>query len=529
MSVTITGRRSRRIGALVVVIALAITACSSSKKESSSTTEPSASKIDTNGVLRLGYALIQEGGLAAFGDPAKAGNNATANDALYYLIYGRFMKLNEDGTLTPDLAKSATIVDNNTIEIVLRDGLKFSDGTAFDAAAVKAGLDRSLAANNVASFQPAFFELETVEVVNATTVKLNFPGGTAAGWYDQFIGSWQVSIVKPGETNFELPAGAGPMMAVSYDAAQQFKLKRNPNYWNVKNVHFAGMDLTHVDFASPGSGLAALRSGQIDSVTTEASQIDTVTGDLKVYKRVSPDQNVWVHICKREGPLANAKVRTALNKLFDRDAINKTVFKDTAAPSTQLWPKGHKFNVPELDDEFAYDPAGAKKLLQEAGYADGFSVELYPIDFAGIGDVAEIFKQEAAKVGVTINIKTGGNYVNDFLVPKKAALGMYPGNSGGLLKLNGYTGASVGNVCAYDNPELTSIQQQLSKVSASDPKAVELWKDAAEIVVGEALSGFVLFRSQLAAYDSTRIGDMKALVLGQFLTPDPVVSYIKAE
>jgi peptide/nickel transport system substrate-binding protein len=524
-----TSRSTRRLGALVVVIALAFTACSSSSKKASSSDTTGSSKMDTSAVLHEGYALVQEGGLVAFGDPAKAGNNATANDALYYLIFGRFMKQNEDGTLTPELAKSATIVDNNTIQIVLRSGLKFSDGTPFDAAAVKSGLDRSLAANNVAAFQPGFFSVKSVDVVDPTTVKLNLPDGTAAGWYDQFLSSWQVSIVKPGETNFDIPAGAGPMMAVSNDRAQKFVLKKNPNYWNVKNVHFAGMELTHVDFAAPASGTAALKSGQIDLVTTEASQLDSITGNLTVYKRVSPNQNVWLHLCKRDGPLANAKVRIAINKMIDREAINKAIFKGTAGISTELWPKGHKFNDPSLDNLLAYDPAGAKKLLQEAGFGNGFTLDVYPIEFAGIPETAEIMKQEAAAIGITLNLKNGGNYVNDFLVPKASGIGIFPGNSGGLLKLNGYTGTSLGNVCNYDNPELTSLQQQLSKVSASSPEAKELWYKVEKIVVGQALSGFILFRSQLAAYNSTKLGDMKALVLGQFLTPDPTISYIKAK
>jgi ABC-type transport system substrate-binding protein len=525
---TSTSRKARRrIGALLVVAGVLFTACSSDggSEGSPGDTSGSSAKADPAGVFKVGFALTQEGGTQVFGDPAVAENNATANDALYYLVYGRFMKENEDGTLTPELAESGTIVDKDTIELVLRDGLKFSDGTPFDAAAVKAGLERSLAANRTAAFLEPFFALKGVTVVNPTTVRLSVPGG-AAGWYDTYIAQWQVSITKPGDTS-EIPLGAGPMTVERYERGQELILKKNPNYWNAENVKVAGYEFIHVANDQTQAGTNALRNDQVDVTTVVASQLSTVTGKLATYKRVS-DRMISLMICKREGPMANVKARIALNKAINREAINKVVFKGTSPPATDIWPEGHRFNDPELNDFLAYDPAAAKKLLKEAGYEDGFELDLYPVEFSGLPETAEVMKQQLAEVGITINIKSGGNYVNDYLTPKRLGLGLIPGGSVGLQKLSFWSGTTLGNPCEYSDPKLDALVEQLSQVSQSDPKAEELWLEAEQIAVREALSVFVVFGSQLAAYNTERIGDMKPLLRGQYMVPDPVESFVIA-
>jgi peptide/nickel transport system substrate-binding protein len=522
------GRRARHALGVLAIVAVAAAGCGSDEKNGGGgTNDTTASKSDPNGIIKVGYDLIQQPGTIILGDPIKADSSASSTDALYYLVFGRFMRQNADGTLTPQLAKSATVTDKNTITIVLRDGLTFSDGTKLDAAAVKAGLERSVASNNTNAFLETFFTLKSVDVVSPTEVKLNFPGGTAGSWFDQFIAAWQTSIVKPGDTDLDKPTGAGPMKIVSYARGQKLVLAKNDKYYDPSAIKVAGMEFTHIANASPQSGIAALRQGQIDITFTDPSQLASLSGDIEAFPRISPDQSVWIHICKRSGPLANEKVRVALNKAINREAINKAVFQGTAEPSTGLWPKGHKFSNPDTADFLDYDPEGAKKLLKEAGF-EKFSVDVYPIAFAGIPETAEAMKQQLAEVGITLNIKSTTNYVNDYLQPQADGLGIFPGNAIGVFKLNGYTGDGLGNVCRWNDPEITELTTKLSGLSASDPEAEELWHQAEEIVVKQALTGFVLFRSALAAYNTTRLGDLTSLQLGQYVVPDPTETYVKA-
>jgi peptide/nickel transport system substrate-binding protein len=524
-------RRGRRTMALLALLALVSSACGGDdgggEEAGPSSTEAPEAAADPAGVFKIGWDMVQSTSGVQL-DPALANGNATSNDAIWYLVFGRFMRPTMDGGLEPDLAERATIVDPNTIEIVLRDGVTFSDGSPFDAAAVKGSLERVLANREraVDAYLPGFFSLASVEATSPDTARLSFPDGTAASWFDQYISGWQTSILKPGASG---PIGAGPMKVVTFEPEVSLVLEKNERYWNADAVKVAGVELVHIAFDQPQSGINALRSGQVDLVFTEPSQLSALSGNLKSYARVSPEQSGNLHICKKEGPLADPRVRKAINKAIDREAINEAVYQGTAEPATQMWPKGHRLNNPEVDDELAYDPEGAKKLLAEAGYADGVTVDVYPIAAFGLDDTAEVLQQQLAAVGVKVNLHAGANYVEDYLKPNRAGMGLYPSGVAGLQKLAAWVGDSIGNVCQYDDPELTAIHDQLAKVSVTTDEAVELWHQAAEIVVDDALGGFIIFRSVLAAYNTERIGNLVGWPLGQYAMPDPTKSYVKAD
>jgi len=495
------------------------------------TTEASAipEDADLDGVIRVGYDMIQGDNGPVWGDPSEMGILATTNDPLFYLVYGRMFRLDDDGVLQPELAKSATVVDPNTIEIELREGVTFSDGSPFDAAAVKSGLDRALAAQNVNAYREEFFSLESVEVTSPTTVQLSIPDGTAPGWYDAFLHAFEVTIVKDGETDFTKPIGAGPMVVESFEPGASLVLRRNDQYYAAENILPAGLDFVHIDGSAPQTGIAALQADQIDMVTTQPNQIAALGGAYSAYNSVSPDRRIQMQICKKDGPLADPLVRQAINKAIDRDAINELVFYGSAAPSTQLYPEGHRFNNPEVNDVLAYDPEGARALLEEAGYADGFTVDIYTIPFAGIPETAEVLTSQLAEVGITVNIiPTSNNFVTDFLEAQAPGMGIIPASATGISKLDEWNGDSLGNVCSYHDDELADIISQLSVVSASTDEAQDLWNQAADIYVNDALSAFIVFTSQVSAYNNEHIAGLEALPIGQYAVPNPLTTYVKS-
>jgi peptide/nickel transport system substrate-binding protein len=516
-----------RIAAVVLVGVLVLAGCSSSDEDTGSggTGTASGSGADRSAVLHVGYDLIQDPGEINV-DPLTATNDSTSNDPLWYLVYGRFMKATLDGELEPDLAEKAEIVDSGTIVITLRAGQTFSDGSPFDAAAVKASLEASLAAKpvNESAFQAAFFDLTAVEATDATTVTLRIAGEKAPSWFDQYISTWPTSIAKAGSTGNGRGIGAGPYTIVSKDT-RTWVLERNEAYWNADNVNYAEIQLVQVAYAQPQSGLAALQGGQIDVTYTEPALVTSLGGSFESYARTSADKAVQLAMCKASGPLADARVRTAINKAIDREAINEAVYFGTSEPQTQFWPTGHRLNDASLDDALAYDPDGAKKLLQDAGYGSGVTLDIYPISAFGIDDATEVMQQQLAAVGITLKIVPTTDYVGQFLQPKSAGLGVYPSSQAGVGKLNAVTGTGIGNDCAYNDPELETIAANLRKVSQSSDEAVALWNQATKIVVDDALLGFVVWRSDIAAYNSETIQDMQPLQYGSYLVPDPTVAY----
>ena len=214
---------------------------------------------------------------------------------------------------------------------------------------------------------------------------------------------------------------------------------------------------------------------------------------------------------------------------IDREAVSEAIYGGTAEPMTQSWPAGHRLNNPDVEGDLGYDPEGARQLLQEAGYGDGVDVDIYPVDINNLPDVAVVMKQQLAEVGIDLTIIPSPNYVAQFLEPGTPAIGLYPSFVSGPQKLTAWSGETLGNVCDYSDPELDALISQVRQVSESSDEAVELWHEISAIVTRDALSGFIVFTSVLAAYDTDRIGDMTPFPYGGNLLPDPKVSFIKAD
>ncbi len=499
--------------------------------DETTTTAEAAPEFDRDRVVRIGFDMVQANNLTL--DPGNQTAQGGINDEIYYMIYGRLLRPQQDGSLVPDLAESVTVVDTQTIEVVLRDGVTFSDGTPFDAETVQAGLQRSLDNRSVneGQFGPAFFSLSGIEVTSPNELTLTISDGAAPGWFDLYASSWQTSIVKPGEADFEAPIGAGPMVVESFSLTQSLRLVRNDAYWDAANVQVGGYEFTHVPIDQPASGMAALQSGQLDLVVSDPTLVGELSGNLLPVSRVSPNSMVLLHICKSEGPLADPNVRLALNRAIDRDLINEAVFSGSAEPANQIFPAGHPLYFDDFADVLAYDPDSARALLEEAGYADGeVVIDLYSTPLPETEITAEAMSQMLEDVGFAVNLRPGANYVSDFLEANQpGSVGVFPSEQGGIRRLDDFNGDATGNLCDYSDPELADLQQQLRGVSVSSPEAADLWRQVDEIVIGQALTGILLFRSAISAYNGDVFGEVVPWPLGQHVLPDPFHSTVLPE
>ena len=527
-------RRSiRAVLALLAVFGLLLAACSSGSEGGSDTSDTTvaggggdASDVDPNGIFKMTYNLVQTGGSNGFQlDPLK--ETGDTNDNVLYLIYGRILRPTPEGDLVPDQAESTSIPDASTIKITLRPNQTFHDGKPFNAAAVKASLDASLASKNEAGLGKGFFELTSVTADSDLDLTLTIGSEKAASWHDQFLSSWKTSVVPAGAT-FSPPIGAGPMKVTSWTKGASLKLESYDGYWDRESIKVAGVEFTHNDQGQEASAVAALQAGQVDYTQIDVPQLSSMGGNIESLVVPDPNRLVNIQICKTDGPLANQDVRIAMNKGMDRQAISDAVYEGTSEPGTTIYPEGHRFFVPELADVLAYDPEAAKQMLADAGYPDGFSFDLYILPALGLPDVAAVYKQQMAEIGVTVNLLPTPGIVNDWMVTNKPGMGIIPSITAGVDRLNQWIGDNVANVCDYNDPELTAIRDQLLKVSSSSDEAVELWGEAQDIVVNQALSVFVSFSSRLAAYNNTVVGNPVIYPLGTFPVPDFRYTYVKA-
>jgi peptide/nickel transport system substrate-binding protein len=279
----------------------------------------------------------------------------------------------DDMTIQPRLATAWRTIDDRTWEFDLRQGVTFSNGEPFDAEAVRFSIERVVAAGSADAQQ---IQLDRVEVVDTHLVRIHTVNPNPAMLTALLVGA----IVAPGhyaaldDARAALePVGTGAYLLQEWLRDEQIVRTPNPTHWGPE-VAFDEIVWRPVPEAS--TRLAELEVGQADIVANippeAAARLDALAGvDIR---SVATGQRFYIGLRHDEGgPLADARVRRALNYAVDVDLIIETLLGGLGAPRASL------LNEPHLDptlEPFGYDPERARALLAEAGYPDGFELTL---------------------------------------------------------------------------------------------------------------------------------------------------------
>jgi len=284
----------------------------------------------------------------------------------------------------------------------LRQGVKFSDGTAFDAKDVKHSLDRIMSDKNTCESRRYFGGMTvTPTVVDDYTV--DFKADPV-----QPILPLLLSLVTmvPEETPLEFvrePVGTGPYKLTNWTPGQQIVLTSRDDYWGAKPEV---TEATYLFRADPAVRAAMVQAGEAD-LSPSISQVEA-TNPATDFSYLD-SETVYLRIDHNIEPLNDVRVRRALNLAVDREAFLGTLLPDSALlataivpPPTLGWNKDVK--VP------AYDPEAAKKLIEEAK-ADGVKVDT-PItviarsaNFPNVTEIMEAIQQQLQEVGFKIDLK----------------------------------------------------------------------------------------------------------------------------
>ena len=216
--------------------------------------------------------------------------------------------------------------------------------------------------------------------------------------------------------------GTGPFTLVQRDPDVKSVFKKNPNWWGLKEGRFDGNvdEIVYTPIKEGNTRISALISGQLDFVLDPPVQdMDKLKADksLKVYEgrenRViflqmdqARDQLLYSNV-KGKNPFKDERVRKAFYEAIDEDAIAKTVMRGLAVPTAVLLPNPDKAGIPpNLIKRPKYDVAAAKKLLADAGYPNGFEVQLDCPNNRYINDekICVAVAAMLAKIGVTIKV-----------------------------------------------------------------------------------------------------------------------------
>src|SRR5450759_47280 len=310
----------------------------------------------------------------------------------------------ENGQVVPQLATSWKNVDDLTWEFKLRTGVKFHNGEAFDANAVKFTLDRILDPKQKATQASRFTALKSVEVVDPQTVRMH----TTTPFPVLLLGLTQAFIVPPQyitqspDKALTSPVGTGPFKFDSWQQGSQLTYVANTEYWGGRPK----LDkLVFRVIADDAARLAALKAGEIHiDMNLPLDAIDAVASDpnLTVEKAFIDNSLILEMDTLHGGPMANPKVRMAINYAIDKDGINKTLLSNKLRPLAGQLLTEDAFGWNPNVKQVPYDPNMAKQLLTQAGYPNGFDTQVNgPIGkYTSDRDIVIAVADQLNKVGI---------------------------------------------------------------------------------------------------------------------------------
>jgi len=354
--------------------------------------------------------------------------NLFPNNGVAEHIYNKLVTLDSDSRLIPDLAESWKTIDQTTWEFKLRKGVKFHDGGDFTAADVVFSYDRvGKIPNSPGPFTVYTKAIVSSEVVDNYTIRFK----TAAPYpllpndlSTIYIVSKKVAAnattedFNAGKVNI----GTGPFKFVEFKRGDRVELARNDSYWGKKP---AWEKVTLRILPNDPTRLAALLSGDVDAIenipTPDLAKIKA-NANLSTFTKTS-HRIIFFHLDQlhdqtpfatdKDGkvldknPFKDLRVRQAISKAIDREAINSRVMEGLSLPTGNLVPAPMFGHVPALTPE-KYDLDGAKKLLTEAGFPNGFNLTLHAPNNRYVNDdqIAQAVAQMLTRAGITTKVVT---------------------------------------------------------------------------------------------------------------------------
>lgn len=383
-------RFGRRVLVAVSAIALVASAACSSPPE------PTTPTTSEDGVLRWGSSS-QPASL----DPRKS---ATFDPLFLLEVYDPLIRRDAEGNLVPALATEWELSpDALTLELTLREGVKFHDGATFDADAVKANIDagRQPGSNLTASLSV----VESVEVVDPTHVVITMKT-PSSHILNVLAGEAGMMISPDALDNEDLgtnPVGAGPFRVTTYNQSTLI-YERWDDYWDRDSIKLQRIEMTFL--LDEETRLRALISGQVDAAPIRSNQKPQASANGLQFTTGEAAFLYGIMLNTSRGELDNPLVRKALIHAIDREAINEAFFDGDCKPVVQPFPSSHWAHVAGLEDsdEGRYDPELAKQLLADAGLPDGFTLNMYMGTAQLFQQVVQAIQAQLAEVGITVNL-----------------------------------------------------------------------------------------------------------------------------
>lgn len=499
------------LSVLVLLVSIVLCACGDDKKPETSSTNISSESTpaDSDGEPVAGGELVfgMTQDLASL-DPHQSSDAGTRS--VVFNMYEGLVKPTSTGDLEPAVASDYDISqDAKTYTFILRDGITFHDGSLVTVEDIQYSIERYAEIQGESSAFSNY--LDSVEIVDAKTVRVQLKEG-----YSEFLADLTLAIIpKSNPDPAGNPIGTGPFQYVSYAAGQHLNLKKYEGYWKDNEPYLDTVQFKFI--ADLSTAFTELQAGTIDVLNyLTATQVQTL-------QQMQPDQFTIVEgsmnlvqamfLNNSYGPLQDVRVRQALCHAVNRQEVSDFLFGGKShLIGSHMISTLEKWYEPQAENLYEYNIEKAKELLTQAGYPNGFELEItVPSSFSQHVDTAQILVEQLAKVGVKATIKKveWTTWKEDTYHNRnyQATVIGFDGTLAPSDWLKKYGSTAANNIANYNNSEFDEILAQALE-TVDDAEKIELYKklqinlaeNAASVYIEEP-ADFVALNAEFGGYE----------------------------
>ncbi|MGD9913050.1 MAG: ABC transporter substrate-binding protein [Rhizobiaceae bacterium] len=431
-------------------------------------------------------------------DPT-AGAAAAIDEVVYANVFEGLTRIDANGQVQPGLAESWDISEDGKVyTFKLRSGAKFHDGTDFNADDVKFSLDRARAENSTNAQKGLFAAIDTVEIVDPTTVKVTLKNPEGLFLYNMGIGDAVIVAPESADGNKEKPIGTGPFKFESWAKGSSVKLVKSDSYWGEP------VFLDKVEFrvvADAAAAVPALLAGDVQAFPNApvGDALEQLRADsrLKVVIGATEGETL-LSINNKKEPFNKLEVRQAIASAIDRSAIIEAASNGLGVPiGSHLSPANPDYI--DLTGVYPHDIAKAKEYLKAAGLENGFSatIKLPPVPYARLG--GEVIAAQLREVGINLEIipVEWADWLGQVFTDKNYDLTIVSHTEANDIDIY----SRPGYYFQYENPAFNQLMAELAV--ANDPaKRKEILGKAQEILAHDVPAVFLFELPKVGVWDA---------------------------
>lgn len=486
--------------ALVMTLSMALCLCAGCKKggpsgNGSENTSDSVNETVAGEILRGGEVVVGIQQDIDSLDPHIA--VAAGTKEILFNIFDGLVNSNENGEVIPAVAKSYTISDDGlTYTFVLRDGIKFSNGEEVTVEDVKYSIERCAGILDGTPLVKALSVISNVDIVDRSTINIVLSEANLEIIYYLTAGIIPESSKETGEL-----VGTGPFKIDSYKPQEGIILSRNEYYWQEGLPYLDKVTFKVV--ASAQSAMMELQAGTINIYPYLTDDQARELGDKFSIASNGSSVVQALYINNAVAPYDDVRVRQAIAYAIDVDSINDFVFGG----------RGQRIGTSMLPDfscfvdglGYAHDVEKAKALLKEAGYADGFAMEItVPSNYQMHMDTAQIMIEQLKEAGIDAKIKSvdWATWLDEVYKGRNFETTVC-GIAGSLTPsylLVRYQSDAKNNFANYSNAEYDALYKKIS-TTLDEKELAEGYKKLQQYLARDAASVYTVVPPVLIAMD----------------------------